>query len=137
MFKSFGKLFSGSEDDNGKISEYQLLSIFDELKKRDTHFIQSVHVILQYSWNVFEERFGNLNGFCQLSKKEKFMYLERLLDLENDFRRDGKHADALAVKILGFFLAGSLSSNDGTYTRKSSLSAYQKFDDFLRFGTII
>lgn len=141
MLKKLSQLFSNDNQRSSDITdtviiEHDLLRTLQGIESQGDEAIELVHVNLTYCWGLFIKGYGSYELFAADSRKRKFNYLMKLLDSENDLRREGKLAESLSVKIIGLYLSTALTFKDESFVSKSNIGAYLKFKRFLDTGLL-
>jgi hypothetical protein len=108
MFSKIKSIFSAEFSSSPR---EQIRKIFQGLKAADQAQVDAVRQALLATQSLFNSRFGSIAGFQNLSNKEKFEYLERMLDLESDLLKQSKFAESLALKLFGLYLSTFLGKN--------------------------
>ena len=107
--------------------EVELIELMQKLQNANSNVISALHMALCTQLNIFSSNYETLHSYQECSQKEKFDYLMKLLNMEENFNKEKMFAESIACKLLGLYLATYLEKN---YSEIKE-SARDKFSNFI------
>jgi hypothetical protein len=114
----------------------EIQKTFQRMKSADSSMIEDIRQSLRATQALFNSRFGSLEGYKILSKKEKFEYLSRMLDLEVDLMKQSKFSQSIALKLFGLYLSTFLETNKSADDEVFDSAARVWVESFINDGII-